>query len=95
MIFPVRWWDRREFTISFTPVEDGSVELNLSGLWVEEKSGTAVSKEVLWDDLTAEGTQLTNGGFEALQNGKPEYWKPVSGDYLAADAWPLTKVPTG
>ena len=26
-IFPVRWWDWREFTLSFTPVGDGTVDL--------------------------------------------------------------------
>lgn len=91
VIFPVRWWDWRECTISFTPVEDGSVELVLTGPWEEKKPGTTIRKEVLWDDLTAEGTQLTNGGFEAQHNGKPDSWKPLLADYIAADAWPLAK----
>ncbi|MES2923623.1 MAG: glycoside hydrolase family 5 protein [Verrucomicrobiota bacterium] len=91
VIVPVRWWDWREFTISFTPVEDGSVDLILSGPWAEEKPGTTFRMEVLWDDLSAEGTRLENGGFEVQTNGKPESWKPIFRDYLAADAWPLAK----
>lgn len=91
VIIPVRWWDWRECTLSFTPVEDGSVDLILNGPWEEEKPGTPFRKEVLWDDLSAEGTRLDNGGFEIQQNGKPESWKTVYRDYLAADAWPLAK----
>lgn len=89
VIFPVRWWDWRGISISFTPAEDGSVELVLNGPWEEEKPGAASRKEVLWDDITAEGTRIENGGFESQSDGKPDSWKPLYGNYPAADAWPL------
>lgn len=89
VIFPVRWWDWRELTLSFTPAEDGRVDLVLNGPWEEEKPGLMFRKEVLWDDLTATGTRLVNGSFESQKDGKPESWKPVFREYLAADTWPL------
>ena len=91
VIVPIRWWDWREFTLSFTSIEDGSVDLILNGPWEAEKPGTTFRKEVLWDDLSAAGTTLENGGFEAQQNGKPDFWKPVFQDYLSTDAWPLAQ----
>lgn len=89
VIVPVRWWGWREFSISFTPPEDGSVELALSGPWEEEKPGALFRQEVLWDDITAEGTTLENGGFESQANGKPDSWKSIYREYPAPDQWPL------
>ena len=89
VIFPVSWWAWREFTISFKPVGDGTVDLALNGPWEEEKSGASFRKEVLWDELSAQGTTLANGGFESQSGGKPDAWNPVYRAYLTADAWPL------
>ncbi|MES2658365.1 MAG: glycoside hydrolase family 5 protein [Verrucomicrobiota bacterium] len=93
VIFPVRWWDWREMTLSFTPLEDGTVDLVLNGPWEEEKPGTAWRKEVLWDQISAEGTSLGNGGFESLSDGNPDGWKSIYGGYPAADTWPLANTP--
>ncbi len=89
VVFPVSWWDWREFTVSFTPVGDGTVDLSLNGPWEEEKNGASFRKEVLWDDLSAEGTTIENGGFESQSGGKPDAWTSDYRDYIAADAWPL------
>ncbi|MEY3898423.1 MAG: hypothetical protein RLZZ214_3945, partial [Verrucomicrobiota bacterium] len=89
VVFPVSWWAWREFTIRFTPVGDGTVDLSLNGPWEEEKNGASFRKEVLWDDLRAQGTTLENGGFESQSGGKPDAWAPIYRDYLAADTWPL------
>ena len=72
--FPIRWWSWSETTVTFTPAQDGSVELQLSGPWAEEKQGdtaTLVRQEILWDDLSTEGTELLNGGFELTAEDRP------------------------
>lgn len=92
VIFPVRWWDWRGMTVSFTPVADGTVDLVLNGPWEEEKPGTSFRKEVLWDGISAEGTVVANGGFEERSGTVPDSWKLWYGDYPAADAWPLAGV---
>lgn len=89
VIFPVRWWDWREFTISFIPDQDGTVELALNGPWEDDGSGTPFRKEVLWDDLSAEGTHLENGGFESQTDGKPDSWTPSYNRNRPAGEWPL------
>lgn len=89
ILFPVRWWDWREFSVSFTPVADGTVDLVLNGPWEQEKPGASYRKEVLWDDITGEGTEVGNGGFEARLDGKPVAWNAIYQPYLAEDAWPL------
>ena len=61
VLFPIVWWDWREITISFTPVEDGSVELVLNGPWEQAKAKTVFRQEILWDDISATGTTLANG----------------------------------
>jgi endoglucanase len=90
VIFPVRWWDWSECTLSFTPPADGTVVLSLTGPWEEDKPGTPFRMEVLWDEITAEGTQLENGGFESQPDGQPDAWKTVYGNPLPATSWPLT-----
>lgn len=90
VIFPVLWWDWREISISFTSTVDGTVELVLNGLWEQEKAGVVFRQEILWDDITAVGTTLENGGFESQSDGKPDAWTPLYGHYLNAGAWPLT-----
>jgi endoglucanase len=89
VLFPIRWWDWRELIVRFTPVEDGTVELVLSGPWQEEKPGIPFRQEVLWDDIAAEGASLENGGFESQAEGKPAGWNPLFGRYSSPDTWPL------
>ncbi|RYD41051.1 MAG: glycoside hydrolase family 5 protein, partial [Verrucomicrobiaceae bacterium] len=88
VIFPVRWWDWKEMTVSFTPVKDGTVDLVLNGPWEEEKPGSSFRKEVLWDSISAEGTVILNGGFEEQSGPAPDSWKLWYGEYPAADTWP-------
>ena len=89
--FPIRWWDWREIAIAFTPTENGSVDLILDGPWEQKKPGTVFREEVLWDNLTAEGSTIENGNFETQVDGKPIAWRPVYGHSLAGDEWPLAQ----
>jgi endoglucanase len=89
VIFPVRWWSWREISIEFTPVEDGTVDLILNGPWEEEEPGKTYRKEVLWDTVTAVGTEVFNGDFENQTHGLPDSWKPVYGPYLPVGDWPI------
>jgi endoglucanase len=89
VIFPIHWWSWREISIEFTPVEDGTVDLILNGPWEEEEPGRTFRKEVLWDKVTAAGTEILNGGFENQTNGVPDSWRPLYGPYLPAGDWPL------
>lgn len=91
VLFPIVWWDWREISISFTPVEDGVVELVLNGPWEQAKAKAVFRQEILWDEITASGTTLANGGFESQSAGTPDAWTPLYGQYLAAGAWPLAK----
>ncbi|MEO5915130.1 MAG: glycoside hydrolase family 5 protein [Luteolibacter sp.] len=91
VIFPVRWWDWRELSLSFMPLDDGTVDLVLNGPWEQEKPGTAFRKEVLWDSISAEGTRIENGDFEEQADGKPVGWKAPYQNYPSADSWPLAK----
>lgn len=92
VIFPVRWWDWREISISFTPPEDGTVELALCGPWEQSGNGLVLRKEVLWDGISAEGTQIVNGGFETRTGEAPDGWTPNYQSYPGADQWPLAQV---
>jgi endoglucanase len=89
VIFPVRWWEWREITLSFTPAGDGTADLVLNGPWETEKPGISFRKEVLWDAITAEGTTLVNGGFEEPSDAGLPGWKSVYGTSVTAGAWPL------
>ncbi len=89
VVFPIRWWAWSENSISFTPTQDGSVELILCGPWAQDKNTTLIRQEVLWDDLSAEGATLINGGFEQTENGRPVGWKSTWSAYPDASAWPL------
>ncbi len=89
VVFPVRWWDWSGFTLSFTPPADGTVVLSLTGPWEENKPGTSFRMEVLWDKITAEGTQLENGGFESRSGDQPDAWKLLFGKPLPTTSWPL------
>lgn len=89
--FPIHWWGWQEITIRFTPPADGSMDLVLNGPWEQEKPGTVLREEVLWDDLSAEGTRLENGGFESQSDDKPSAWRALYGNPLASDLWPLAQ----
>ena len=89
--FPIRWWAWRELSINFTPGHDGTIELDLNGPWGEARPGVLFRQEVLWDDLSAKGTTIPNGGFESFSEGKPEGWDSPWRPYPAADQWPLAK----
>lgn len=91
ILFPVSWWSWTELTIRFTPEEDGLVELSLNGVWSPEKDGLMSRKEILWDDITAEGAEIINGGFESGNASPPSGWQSPWGPYPAADEWPLAK----
>ena len=90
IIFPIRWWSWNEAAVSFTPAQDGTVELTLCGPWAQDPSGTLVRQEILWDDLTATGTSLQNGGFETMTDGHPAAWQAPWAAYPARTDWPLT-----
>lgn len=89
---PVRWWDWAEIDVRFTPAHDGPLELILKGPWAaEESNGKMPRQEILWDAITAEGTEILNGSFESQTDGNPESWLSPWGPYPSADAWPLLK----
>lgn len=88
--FPVQWWRWREFTVSFTPAHDGSIELDLNGPWGEAKPGVLQQQEILWDGFSAKGTEISNGGFEELKDGKPAGWDSPWRPYPDTATWPLT-----
>ncbi|MCP5531859.1 MAG: cellulase family glycosylhydrolase [Akkermansiaceae bacterium] len=87
--FPIRWWAWDEAVVSFTPAADGRIELLLMGPWGEAVDGETPRQEVLWDDVTANGAHIANGGFDELENGGPAGWQSPWGDYLEPGAWPL------
>jgi endoglucanase len=89
ILFPIHWWSWNEIAITFTPPQDGLVELVLNGPWAQDKTGTMIRQEILWDDLTAEGAEIQNGGFEATAEHRPASWETPWAPYLAPDAWPL------
>jgi len=91
IVFPIRWWQWNEISVSFTPAQDGSVELVLSGPWAQGKSGSLIRQEILWDDLAATGTDLQNGGFETTAGNCPASWQAPWAPYPATTDWPLAK----
>ncbi len=91
IVFPIRWWSWSEISVSFTPAHDGPVELTLSGPWAQDKSGTLVRQEILWDDLSADGTDLQNGGFELAADHRPASWTAPWAPYPDTADWPLAR----
>ncbi len=87
--FPIRWWSWSGCSITFTPVEDETVEIALNGPWTGDKDGKPFRQEILWDGVQATGATITNGGFETESSNAPDSWKPLYGPYLAAGSWPL------
>lgn len=87
--FPISWWHWKELTLRFTPSHDGEVELDLNGPWGEARPGVLQQQEVLWDAVTAEGAEISNGGFEDRGTEAPEHWTSPWRPYPASSAWPL------
>lgn len=87
--FPVQWWRWKAVTIRFVPSHDGEVELMLGGPWKEAGPGVLERQETYWDDLSAEGASLENGGFETPGDGPPAGWSSPWRPYPAPDEWPL------
>ena len=91
IVFPIRWWTWSENTVTFTPAQDGSVELILCGPWAQDKDGKLLRQEILWDDIKAEGTIVSNGSFEQAGSSCPAGWQAPWAAYPSADAWPLAQ----
>lgn len=89
--FPVRWWAWSDTGISFTSPQDGTVDLMLTGPWAQEKNGVMPRQEILWDELTAEGTEIQNGGFETISENHPASWESPWAPFLVPEAWPLVR----
>lgn len=94
ILFPIRWWSWSKMTLSFMPTQDGPVELTLNGPWAPEMDGLMPRQEILWDEITAEGAELHNGGFELTADKHPAFWQAPWEPYPDSKAWPLaTAVP--
>jgi endoglucanase len=89
VVFPIHWWTWRATTITFTPAHDGPVELVLNGPWAQDKNAGLIRQEILWDDISADGAKVSNGGFEQATDSHPEAWQPQWAPYISPDAWPL------
>lgn len=89
VIFPVHWWSWEETIIQFTPAYDGPLELVLNGPWAADKDGGIFRQEILWDTISADGTDLKNGGFESMTDKQPDSWQSPWAPYLALDTWPI------
>lgn len=89
MTAPIHWWKWTEITIRFTPAADGSVDLDLNGPWAPEKNGLMPRQDVLWDGLTASGTELRNGGFEEMAENQPAHWRSPWSAAARPETWPL------
>ena len=53
----------------------GTLRLSLCGPWKQHESGKLCRQEVLWDDITATGTTIENGGFESAIDKHPDHWE--------------------
>ena len=89
IIFPIRWWSWTELTVSFTPAGDGTLDLALNGPWAQDINGKMPRQEILWDDITADGAEISNGGFEETSGPQPAGWTSRWAPYLTPDEWPL------
>lgn len=72
--WPVRHFSWTDIGISFRPMSNGIVDIDLLGPWEMSPSGTIFKQEVLWDVVAAHGATLTNGSFEHLESGVPAGW---------------------
>jgi endoglucanase len=89
VMFPIHWWAWSATAITFTPAQDGPVELVLNGPWAQDNTARLLRQETFWDDISADGTVVSNGGFEKVTDGHPDGWQAPWAPYLRADAWPL------
>ncbi len=87
--FPIHWWSWSETTVRFTPRYDGMLELVLNGPWAADQNGAIFRQEILWDEITSEGSKIKNGGFETVTDGHPEAWECSWAAYPGVDDWPL------
>lgn len=92
--FPIRWWSWQETTITFTPQYDGPLELILTGNWAKNDQGGFYREESLWDDISATGAEIVNGGFETRGGDVPDGWSSPWGPYPAASEWPFANAET-
>jgi endoglucanase len=74
-----RTW--RVFELTFVPEQSGEVVVTLMGPWASAGGNEVIRQELEWDALSATGTTLTNGGFEA-----PESWQLQGGAIATATA---------
>jgi endoglucanase len=77
--FPVTHLGWRALAVTFKPARSGTVTLTLMGPFEEASKGVVYRQEVLWDDVRAEGTVLTNGGFESRRGERAEGWESGGG----------------
>jgi endoglucanase len=89
IVLPIRWWAWNTTTITFTPAQDGPVELTLSGPWAQAKTAGLIRQEILWDDISAAGTTIENGDFEKIADKRPAAWQAPWAPYPDPAAWPL------
>ena len=74
-----RTW--RAFELTFVPENSGEVLVTLMGPWASAGGNEVIRQELEWDELTATGTTLINGGFEA-----PDGWQLDGGSIATAPA---------
>jgi endoglucanase len=84
--FPVNRIGWRGLSITFTPKGTGTVALTLMGPWEQAAPGVLYRQEVLWDDLTADGAKLADGGFEQGEGTKVPGWESRGGTVLVQSA---------
>jgi endoglucanase len=89
IVFPIHWWSWSEISVAFTPAQDGTVELGLSGPWAKDPNGILFRQEILWDEISAQGTVIQNGGFEQTEDKRPSAWAAPWAPYPNNDTWPL------
>jgi endoglucanase len=77
--FPISHRAWKPLAVRFTPVHDGTVTLSLMGPWEQASPGVIYRQEALWDDLSAEGADLTDGGFESRQGDRTGGWQNGGG----------------
>ncbi|HEX3448120.1 MAG TPA: glycoside hydrolase family 5 protein [Isosphaeraceae bacterium] len=80
--FPVTHRSWKPLAVHFTPVHDGTVTLSLMGPWEQASPGVVYRQEVLWDDLSADGAALTDGGFESRRGARAGGWQSGGGSVV-------------
>lgn len=64
-----------EFEVTFTPKQDGEVNLSFRGNQAPEGKTYFVA----YDDIKIDGAELVNGSFEEVENGKAKGWYAPDG----------------